>query len=89
MKYNIQGVCPKCGNSNLDYGYFHNEGDFGHYDYTCLDCGCEGLEYYVFNFDGHMVRDEEGNWINMNDNLNPGEFYIASEDELKTFENQE
>ena len=43
-----QGVCPKCGSLNIDYGHIREHNDLNselitdqgvYYPATCLDCG--------------------------------------------------
>jgi hypothetical protein len=53
---NEAGRCPKCGGNRLNYQ--NPELDLPRYidyPYICCDCGCEGLEYYALEFDGHSV----------------------------------
>jgi len=38
--------CPKCNSGNIDYGCSEGEGNCRYYPFTCLDCGCEGKEWY-------------------------------------------
>ncbi|MBO7615030.1 MAG: hypothetical protein J6T15_04980 [Bacilli bacterium] len=61
---NIQGECPKCGGTSLDYGdvVFEDFIDDGavYFPWTCPDCGAEGREYYYIYFATHKVKDKEG-----------------------------
>lgn len=63
---NKQGVCPKCGESNLDYEAIRLEGEMAYFPYKCKNCGLEGEEWYSMRFDGHNFYDEEEDeWIEL------------------------
>ena len=62
---NKQGVCPKCGESNLEYESIRLEGEMAYFPYKCNNCGQEGEEWYSMEFAGHNVYDEEGNLIEL------------------------
>jgi len=48
-----QGICPKCGSDNLEYGPVEPEDESIYYPYTCQNCDFDGNEYYDVNFTGH------------------------------------
>lgn len=47
------GICPKCGQADIEYGL--GELEDGDYRYACWcpDCGYEGYEYYALEYVGH------------------------------------
>lgn len=47
-----EGICPKCG-AEIDYGTSFPEGDSLGYDYSCDNCGSQGIEWYDLDFYGH------------------------------------
>lgn len=56
-----QGVCPKCGSLNIDYGHIREHNDLNsepvtdqgvYYPATCLDCGHRFKEVYEMEFKG-------------------------------------
>ena len=49
-----QGICPKCGSKNLDYGCSEPKDESIHYPYTCQDCGFDGEEVYSIEFAEHI-----------------------------------
>ena len=59
-KYAEEGVCPKCGSNDLDYGAIEISGNSVYYPWTCEHCGCVGEEYYDLMFAGHNVDTESG-----------------------------
>lgn len=50
---NEQGVCPVCNGENLEYGSSDIEGDVMGYEWTCEDCGSEGMEWYDITFNSN------------------------------------
>lgn len=57
---NIEGVCPKCGKTELNYDSAEFDLPFFIiYPYVCEVCGCRGLEYHKLSFDGHSVHNDE------------------------------
>jgi hypothetical protein len=44
--FQCEGICPKCGSSNLIWGDADNDGDGVGYEFECEDCGCTGTEWY-------------------------------------------
>jgi hypothetical protein len=44
------GVCPLCGNVDLDWGDQDNDAGFIYYEYTCGKCGSTGTEQYKTEF---------------------------------------
>jgi hypothetical protein len=41
-----QGKCPRCGSDDLDYGCQKIMGESLGYDFSCNNCGTEGVEWY-------------------------------------------
>lgn len=62
---NKQGVCPNCGEENLEYDSIQLEDDMCYYPYKCNNCGVKGEEWYYMQFNGHNVFDENGNFIEL------------------------
>ena len=50
-----QGVCPFCGNMNLEYDFAEFEDDMLYYPATCNVCGQHIEEWYNLTFAGHNV----------------------------------
>ena len=46
-----QGKCANCGSNFLDYGASELEDEFMGYHYRCEDCGHEGIEWYIMEYD--------------------------------------
>ena len=62
---NEQGVCPKCGSTNLEYEPAKNEGDMLCYPWKCNNCGADGEEWYELTFAGHNLQNEDGDYIEL------------------------
>lgn len=62
---NKQGVCPKCGEHQLDYDTIRYIDEMCYYPYKCGMCGQEGEEWYRLEFQGHNVYDEKGEMIEL------------------------
>lgn len=56
-----EGVCPVCGDDDLDYGAIEVEGNMIYYPWTCNACGTTGEEWYELHFTGHNVNTKDGN----------------------------
>lgn len=71
VKSNEVGVCPFCNHDGeLDYDCFEMEsGNMGYFKWTCENCGHEGEEWYHLEFVGHNVIDENGDNIEIEDNM--------------------
>ena len=50
VKSNKQGICPFCGESNLEYGAVQVEGEMCYFPWQCLECKHEGEEWYSMEF---------------------------------------
>lgn len=48
-----QYICPHCGSKNLSYGNGNLTDDYYIYDFSCRDCGAEGIEYNLLTFCGY------------------------------------
>lgn len=68
-KSNNQGICPFCGESNLEYGAVEFEGEMCYFPWQCLECKHEGEEWYSMEFIGHNVINENGDNIEIEDNM--------------------
>jgi hypothetical protein len=53
-----QGVCPKCGGTNLDYGVGGVVSDQYYYEWDC-ECGAAGKEWYKMIFEEHELYDNK------------------------------
>ena len=51
-----QGVCPVCGGT-LSYGFSEHDGESMGYEWTCDDCGVEGVERYSLLFAEHIINE--------------------------------
>lgn len=70
LKSNEQGKCPFCNSTGtLNYDCAENEGDMLYYKWTCLACGHHGEEWYSLTFAGHNIEDEDGNNIEITDDM--------------------
>jgi len=47
-----EGRCPKCGNTDLDYGASELECNQIFYPFSCKYCKFEGKEWYILKFNG-------------------------------------
>ena len=45
-----ENKCPKCGSTNIAWGPFECEGDYGIFPAECEDCGFEGNQVVDFQF---------------------------------------
>ncbi|MBR2882123.1 MAG: hypothetical protein IKB96_07345 [Prevotella sp.] len=45
--------CPHCGEKNLFYDGGYLADDYYIYDFTCMNCGTNGVEYNLLMFDGY------------------------------------
>lgn len=88
----VQGECPFCGSTNIDYGSMQSlEADSIYYPARCLDCKKEFEECYTLIFDGCYVYDGNDNstWIDVDspipDEINEdNELEILDENYLKS-----
>ena len=49
----IQGICPKCNSTGLNYDTIEVIDSGVRYPYICPDCKFVGNEYYELVFSGH------------------------------------
>lgn len=54
-----RGCCPKCGSDNLSYEDTTFEGDCMGYEFTCEDCGSEGIEWYDLHYTESIIYEED------------------------------
>lgn len=59
MSEHKEGVCPECGEEDLDYSDFSVEGDGCYYLCKCDRCGWKGREWYDMKF---MNYTDEGDY---------------------------
>lgn len=59
---NTQGVCPFCGQYNLEYSdhFFHNDAII--FPWKC-ECGAKGREVYHLCFSHHENCEKDGKFI--------------------------
>lgn len=57
-KIQMEGVCPKCKKENLEFDGIKNDGQMVGYRWECLDCGCQGIEWYNLTFSHHEITAE-------------------------------
>lgn len=60
FKGNNQGVCPCCGDENLEYGVAQFEGESMYFPWECQSCKETGEEWYSLDFIGHNVNTDDG-----------------------------
>lgn len=53
QKAHEPGICPVCGNEDLDYGILTPYGDSISYPWTCHHCHTKGNEIYDLTFTHH------------------------------------
>ena len=89
----VQGQCPYCDSSNIEYGSGQFlEADGVYYPAHCLDCKKDFEEHYTLAFDGCYVFDSVGNsvWVfegeSLPDNIDneDNELEILDESYLKS-----
>jgi hypothetical protein len=54
-KFQEEGLCPKCGKEELEYGNSEPEDNSLFYEFTCLNCGCVGREYYTLEYSETII----------------------------------
>lgn len=70
VKSNNAGNCPICNqDSALDYAEIQFDGDMCWFPWRCGECGAEGEEWYKLTFIGHNVYNEEGDCIEITDDM--------------------
>ena len=69
VKSNEVGKCPFCNSYNLDYDCVNNEDNLCYYKWQCLECKHEGEEWYSMEFIGHNVYDNNGELVEIEDNM--------------------
>ena len=55
LKYNKSGMCPRCGDENLEYTG-NGRDEFAWAMYECEDCGFKGSEWYTVSFTEHTAQ---------------------------------
>jgi hypothetical protein len=46
----MEGRCPNCNSSELEFGDSDNVGNYIAYEFECLDCGETGKEWYTVTY---------------------------------------
>lgn len=70
VKSNEMGTCPMCNGNMLNYDSIEVEDDMlVYYKWCCLDCGCEGEEWYELNFVGHNIIADNGDNIEITEDM--------------------
>lgn len=70
VKSNNAGTCPVCNqDSALEYAEIEFDGDMCWFPWRCKECGAEGEEWYILTFTGHNVYNEEGDCIEITDDM--------------------
>ena len=70
VKSNNIGKCPFCNNEGtLDYGEVQFEGEMCCFPWKCVTSEHDGEEGYSLEFIGHNVIDENGDNIEIEDNM--------------------
>ena len=57
---NEEGLCPFCGECDLEYGCIEPADTMMYYPWTCKNCGKQGEEWYDMRFAGHSIENEDG-----------------------------
>lgn len=52
---NLNGKCPVCGNTELQYFDHEFSGNSVYYRWSCPKCETEGEEWHELHFVGHVV----------------------------------
>jgi len=57
-KFHGQGICPKCGSMDLEYGISELEGDWLFYEFECNNCRATGKEWYKCVYSESILNDD-------------------------------
>lgn len=77
VKSNKSRVCPFCNKESILYYKFVNNGNYTcYYKWVCFECEKEGEEWYRLEFTGHNIIDENGDNVEIENNM------IESESDL-------
>ena len=49
------GICPRCGEEDLEFESSEEDDDCMYHSYTCQVCGFKGSEIYSLIFVGHRA----------------------------------
>ena len=70
VKSNEMGTCPMCNGNMLSYDSIEVEDDMlANYKWCCLNCGCEGEEWYKLDFVGHNIIADNGDNIEITEDM--------------------
>lgn len=69
VKSNECGICPFCNKIALNYGVMELMDNMCYYPWTCENCGHRGEEWYEMSFAGHNVVDEDGDEIEITEDM--------------------
>ena len=53
---NQNGVCPECGNTNINYGVLEPTDSGIMYQGSCCDCECEFEEHYTIEYSETIIK---------------------------------
>ena len=66
-----EGLCPKCGSDDLNYGDSQLEDDYVYYEGDCRECKIQFHEWYKLEFSGFDVMGgdlgDEVEYLNVGD----------------------
>ena len=54
-----QGMCAKCGSTDVDYGHMELDAESVYYEMSCNDCGVSMHEWYDLTYSGTDVMSED------------------------------
>ena len=88
----VQGQCPYCGSSNIEYDSMQfSDANYVYYPAHCLDCKKDFEEHYRLVFDGCYVFDNMNDsiWVSKGESIpddidNDDELEILDENYLKS-----
>lgn len=69
IKSNVNGICPFCGEPTMGIDDITFDIDRMYYPWKCLNCNHEGVAEYSLKFIRHSVYDEEGDLIEIEDDM--------------------
>lgn len=67
--FDLQGECPVCRSSDLNYNPADIDNDTISYDWTCNNCGSQGTEWYTMEFYSQNLKYD---WLQKKSTEDPG-----------------
>lgn len=61
VKKTEEGICPVCGDVDIDYLGTDFDSPFIFYNCVCRQCEAQFVEVYKMEYDGFNMDDEDGN----------------------------